>query len=104
MVIEDDPLPNLTLIEYLESKDIKYIPELYRQKLMSLVDNEDWPEVLNMGISEIAEILSYRRLVLLRMCDQENLRVLDDLEFFIGLICFIPNPVGGYPPGMVREA
>jgi hypothetical protein len=113
LVIEDDPLPNLTLIQYLESKDIKYIPELYRQKLIELanLDEEgfassylDWPDVLQEPISAISEKIEYQFLLSLRLSHQESLMMLYDLKFFIGLMAFIPHPAGGYPPVMYREA
>jgi len=113
MVIEDDPLPNLTLIQYLESKGIDYIPELYRQKLIELANSEgmvrtssylDWPDVLQEPISVLSEKIEYQFLVGLRCSHQELLMTLYDLKFFIGLMAFIPHPAGGYPPVMVREA
>ncbi len=96
-LIEDEALE-----EYLQHLGIEYIPELYRRKLMSLVEKEEWPDVLNMGISEIAEIIAYRKLVSLRLCHQENLMVLHDLMFFIGLQNVIPHPVGGEKSGFER--
>lgn len=96
-LIEDESLE-----EYMQNLGIEYIPELYRRKLMSLVEKEEWLDVLRMGISEIAEIVAYRKLVSLRLCHQENLMVLHDLMFFIGLQNVIPHPVGGCSTGFGR--
>ena len=62
----------------------------------------EWPDVLKMGISEIAEIIAYQKLLCLRLNHQEDYAVLNDLKFFIGLRNAIPHPVGGSSTGFGR--
>jgi hypothetical protein len=105
-LIEDESLE-----QYLQELGIEYVPELYRQKLIVLMNldeegfeasSADWVDVLKMGISEIAEVIAYQKLVCLRLNHQEDYAVLNDLKFFIGLKNVIPHPVGGLESGFHR--
>tara|TARA_Y100001937_G_scaffold127539_1_gene200100 strand:+ start:357 stop:686 length:330 start_codon:yes stop_codon:yes gene_type:complete len=98
----------MNLLEHLKEQGIQYVPELYRQQLINLMDLDsepgcDWIDTLESDVSEIKETLSRKYSNYLAMGYQEGLYILKDLDFFLGFADSISSPVGGKDPVMHRD-